>query len=518
VRAADVFVLMRRFMRFEADDEAALRRFAVDVAEHIPAMAVLLHDRALEHAAASATVVPPEVREGMRRLGAASITRLLNGPWDESYLAHLAGAAQTMAQSEAPQCISVGTMLLGASELMRLARRLYPGDAGDRVCSAVGKISAIELGVILEIYHEEMVGKIQRLERIEKLHLEQRLAISEARYEEIVEKGEALVVTFDAAGRIGLFNSRCEILTGLGRDQVGGLRWLDLFVPEARRVEVGGMCAAVLAGQRVPPYEGPLLRGDAGRRVRWHLTTLPAAEGPVLCGIGVDVTDEHVLAARTLRAERLAAVGAMATGLAHEVRNPLNAAHLQLTLVNRRLSRAGGPDVEGALEAARLVGGEMRRLAVLVEEFLEFARPRPLRCARLDLRATAEAIVALLGPEATASGITLTLAPGPSVEAEFDDERMKQVLLNLVRNAFEASAVTVEIAVDQRAGDAVVSVVDDGVGLPANAAVFEPFFTTKAGGIGLGLAISHRIIGDHGGEITVNSRPGRTIFEVSLPR
>jgi signal transduction histidine kinase len=162
----------------------------------------------------------------------------------------------------------------------------------------------------------------------------------------------------------------------------------------------------------------------------------------------------------------------------------------------------------------------MTRLAALVQEFLQFARPQPLRLAAADLRLTAGDLVRLIQPEAAAAGVTLTVGDGDAVVAHFDEERMKQVLLNLVRNAIEAVSegghVMLRVSKDIEA--ARIEVEDDGPGLPSpDAPIFEPFFTTKSSGTGLGLAIVHRIVSDHGGKVSVASRPGRTVFSLSLP-
>jgi signal transduction histidine kinase len=229
---------------------------------------------------------------------------------------------------------------------------------------------------------------------------------------------------------------------------------------------------------------------------------------------------DQVQAARTRRAERLASLGTMAAGLAHEIRNPLNAAHLQLSVAQRRLTReAGAPDVAGALEAGALAAGEMQRLAGLVEDFLQFARPHPLALVRADLHGTAETIATLMAPDAAAAGVELTLAPGEAVFAQVDEEKLKQVLFNLVRNAIEATGRggRVDLHVAGNDGEALLRVEDDGPGVSADAPIFEPFFTTKAHGTGLGLPIAHRIVGDHGGRIDLDSRPGRTVFTVILP-
>ena len=219
-------------------------------------------------------------------------------------------------------------------------------------------------------------------------------------------------------------------------------------------------------------------------------------------------------------AERMAALGTMTAGLAHEIRNPLNAAHLQLSVVQRRLRQCPA-DAKGALEAVALADCEMQRLASLVDEFLDFSRPRPLRLHETDLRALTEEALGLTATHGAASGVALTLSPGAPVCVCVDPDAIKQVLLNLVRNAIEASGRggTVEVAVHAHRQRATIAVSDDGPGLPAaQARMFEPFFTTKPCGTGLGLSIVHRLVTDHEGEISARRHQGRTVFTVSLPR
>jgi signal transduction histidine kinase len=167
-----------------------------------------------------------------------------------------------------------------------------------------------------------------------------------------------------------------------------------------------------------------------------------------------------------------------------------------------------------------LAGAELRRLAALVQDFLQFARPQPLRLSFMNLRTTVQLTLDLLVPEAEPLGVDLTLNPGEAVWLEYDDEKIRQVLFNLVRNALEASERGGRVVLDLRPGErsAVLDVEDEGRGLATDQPIFEPFFTTKETGTGLGLAIVHRIIEDHGGSITVHSRPGCTVFSVSLPR
>jgi signal transduction histidine kinase len=184
------------------------------------------------------------------------------------------------------------------------------------------------------------------------------------------------------------------------------------------------------------------------------------------------------------------------------------------------LGRADGADIVGALSASELVASEMARLAGLVEEFLQFARPQPLRRVRTEVRALAAGVIELLSEEASEAGVELVLEPGLDLQAFFDPERLRQVLLNLVRNAMEAAGQGghVRLRVTDEGARVGLEVSDDGPGLSdPDAPIFEPFFTTKPDGTGLGLSIVHRIVTDHGGEVSVTSRPGATCFRVTLP-
>jgi PAS domain S-box-containing protein len=446
---------------------------------------------------------------------------LVRGPWDEAYYQRRSVIGRVHVRIDLPQKYMLAAMDQIRIALARIAAQSFRHQhvLRARVVAALHKILDLELAIMLETYREEYVVKVRELERTEKLKLEEQLAVSEARYDQIVEEAEALITTIDREGRVLLVNARCEEAIGVPRSRAVGSSWVELFVQQADRKHAQKRQAEALAGQPCPPFEGTVSRpgGDTARRIRWHFTTLPGAGGPLLCAIGFDVTEEHDLALRTRRAERLASLGTMAAGLAHEIRNPINAAHLQLNLARRRLTRAGGD--ASVIKAIELADSEMGRLAGLVEDFLQFARPQPLRLATGDLRATADATVALVAPEAEVMGVHVSVAAGSPVWGEFDDEKMKQVLLNLLRNAIEATPPGGAVAVRVEARDEVVGldVIDQGRGVPSGAPIFEPFFTTKEQGTGLGLAIVHRIVSDHGGAVEVASQDGGTTFSIWIP-
>ena len=332
----------------------------------------------------------------------------------------------------------------------------------------------------------------------------------------VIERSAALMTTIDAAGRVLLFNARCEQLCGIARDTAHGRPWLELFVKPEKRAAIAAELARAQSSRLEVAFTSALPQDDGSppRSIRWYLTELSSG---VLCATGIDVTGEEEAAARCRRNERMAALGTMTAGLAHELRNPLNAAHLQLDLARRHLMRSG--ECRGALDAVDVASAEVSRLTRLVNEFLAFARPAALQLVRGDLREVASSTARGLRAEAAARSVDLVVEVGPPVYAEFDDVRMSQALHNLLRNAVDATGeggrVRVALSVTDRL--ATILVEDSGPGLPADARVFEPFYTTKANGTGLGLAVAHQVACDHGGSIAVESGAGLTRFALSVP-
>jgi PAS domain S-box-containing protein len=514
---------LKRYVRFSSEDEAALRAFGPLAAPSFPAIADHFYARLREHENARRVFTGPEQVQRLKSTLQTWLATLLSGPWDDAYLERRSRIGRMHVRIGLPQRYMFAAMSLIRSELVTIAEQISFEDSGRAPpVMALHKIIDIELAIMLETYTETSLHTVQESERQRRADVEYRLELSEARYDEIVEKAEALITTSDREGRVLLFNATAARITGVSKRNAVGQQWLDLFVPDADRARVRLLFAEVMRGGSAT-YEGPAQTGapagSARRRVRWHFTTLPDGREPVLCAIGIDVSNEHELSVRTRRAERLAALGTMAAGLAHEIRNPLNAASLQLSVARRKLARSKSPEGDPVATAVEVAEGEMQRLANMVDDFLQFARPQPLRLSLVDLRNVASDLVDLTEPEAKSKGVSLDLKPGPAVLLELDVERMKQVVLNLMRNAVEAvgpgGAVSVEVGLQ---GDsAALTVRDSGPGFAAEAPIFEPFFTTKENGTGLGLAIAHRIVMDHGGTISAESRPGETAFRIALP-
>ena len=225
-----------------------------------------------------------------------------------------------------------------------------------------------------------------------------------------------------------------------------------------------------------------------------------------------------------LEAQHMAAVGTLTAGLSHEIRNPLNAAALQLAVLERRVRRFRSEEQEGALEPLSLVREEIRRLDHLLEDLLQYARPREFERKPVELGGLVERVAQLLASDADSRGVTLVRSVEPGVVARGDETRLREVILNLVLNALDVSERGTEVRVTARGlgpSEVEISVEDAGPGVPPDQRekIFQPFFTTKSHGTGLGLAIVHSIVTQHRGSMRLESSArGGAAFRVRLPR
>ncbi len=222
-----------------------------------------------------------------------------------------------------------------------------------------------------------------------------------------------------------------------------------------------------------------------------------------------------------MRAERMAAVGTLASSLAHEVRNPLNSIHLQLVLLTRRAANLELPARAELTELVETARREIARLDTLVEEFLSLSSLDRLQAEATPSGEIVREVFRLMAPAAQEKGLVAHLQIADDLPPlRLDREKIKQVLINLVRNAIEAmpggGTLTLSCRTDPN-GFVVMSVADTGHGIEPGLDVFDFFMTTKRGGTGLGLAISRRIVEAHGGSLNYASEIGvGTTFMVTF--
>jgi two-component system sensor histidine kinase PilS (NtrC family) len=333
----------------------------------------------------------------------------------------------------------------------------------------------------------------------------------------VVENIPSGIVTADIDGRISLINDvACGIL-GVSRDEVAGKPIESLFVEVDSSSRQGGL------GTSRPEIS---FRRTDGTEIYLGFSSSPLKDsGNAIIGrvvIFQDLTPIKRMEERVRIADRLAGVGELSAGLAHEIRNPL----ASIAGASQMLHEVGEmPSESHAL--LDIIERESTRLNGLITEFLDFAGPQSRDLQPVDLGLLSERIVdAVRAGEARESGVSVERRGGGALYVEGDFEQLSQVLWNLVRNAIQATSrggrVVVDLFPQVRHGErfAVLSVSDTGCGIEPGilGRIYNPFFTTKEGGTGLGLAISQRIVNAHRGFLEVRSMPGDgTVFSMFLP-
>jgi signal transduction histidine kinase len=216
-------------------------------------------------------------------------------------------------------------------------------------------------------------------------------------------------------------------------------------------------------------------------------------------------------------------VEAIAAGIAHEVRNPLNALRINLSILEQELSEIVPDPSSHVFEVIGKIANELRSLDGFVTEFLRYARPPRLKLEPVAVRALLQDLATFIDPECVRKGVSLSLAAeGGPENVVADGFQLKHAVLNLVLNALQATpsggSVAIETGGDAERLDIAVRDTGEGIAEEALGRVFDAFFTTREGGTGLGLPIARRIVEAHGGTLTIRSREGEgTVASLSLP-
>ena len=330
------------------------------------------------------------------------------------------------------------------------------------------------------------------------------------------------VIATDAQGRITTWNEAVAGLTGVVKGAAMGREPRELL-PEA--------LAAFFSGEGGGDGKGPRQDRDASLRLALahrrcellcHPLVITDSQQQYLGRVLLisDVTEIRSLEQRMRESERLAAIGRMAGGVAHEVRNPLSSIKGLALLLKNKFA-------EGSRErdTADLLIQETERMNRTITEMLSFTRPATLRLSPVDMAALLRRCLELVKAEAADGGVVADLAVPANLPAiQADADRLQQVLMNVLLNGLQAmdqgGRLTVTAAPADSGQSVEIRIADTGKGIPPEllSQVFFPYFTTRQGGSGIGLAISQKIVTDHQGTIEVESEPGQgTTVVIRLP-
>jgi PAS domain S-box-containing protein len=341
--------------------------------------------------------------------------------------------------------------------------------------------------------------------------------------EAVLETAGALVVVLDREGRILRFNRACEQATGYSSEEVTGKTvWSLLLAPE--EVEsVKAVFDRLVAGELRNEHEHDWVGKDGRRRrIAWANTVITDSSGHAdyVVAAGIDVTELKQVQEQLRRTERIAELGTLASGMAHEIGTPMN---VILGRAEYLMDRVNDESIKKSLKT---IIAQVERITRVMNQLLAFARRKPPERRPLHLKDVVEDGIELFRERLDRNHVTVELMVDdrcPSVMADAD--QMSQVFINLVANAIHAMPTggTLRIGLAQDQNSVTLTVADTGHGIPQEMLpkVFEPFFTTKefGKGTGLGLTVVKGIIDEHQGAITVESEEGKgTTFTVSLPK
>jgi two-component system NtrC family sensor kinase len=332
---------------------------------------------------------------------------------------------------------------------------------------------------------------------------------------------DAVLTVLQASGRVREANDAVRAVFGLDPHQVIGRTLLELVVAEDRPILEGALAKAY-AGVQTRVEVHVESAGGASRIVALAASRLPEADPPSALLVGRDMTHEREMRVRLMESDRLAAVGELVAGVAHEVNNPLSSisAFAQLLLRDGTLS----PTQRESIDVIR---AETMRASQVVKDLLAFARRSEPQRVPIDLNGVVARTLRMRQYQFAEASVRVEQVLAPELPSVLGDARqLQQVCLNLVTNAVQAMAghgggmlVVRTVATEQ---SVVLEIADTGPGISASARahIFEPFFTTKSEGegTGLGLSVSYGIVSAHGGTIEVAATgPDGTTFRVTLP-
>jgi PAS domain S-box-containing protein len=322
------------------------------------------------------------------------------------------------------------------------------------------------------------------------------------------------VMLFTSDFKAVLVSASAERFIGIPRGEMLGRQPAEIFSPDSRLGEV-----ILKAFANRTPINQREISGENGRHLEISLDFIE--EGDERIGALLNLRDAesvHRIEDEIELSRRLAAIGRLTSGVAHEVKNPINAIVVHLEVMRQKLNNVD-PATRRHID---VISSEIRRLDRVVQTLVDFTRPVELRLSEMDLRKLVDDVTALASPEAERHNVHIERTATEPLPVRIDADLVKQALLNIVINGVQAMSEGGSLGVEaRREGESAVVVVrDQGPGIPADIRdkIFNLYFTTKTGGSGIGLAMAYRVVQLHNGSLEFDSIVGQgTTFYLRFP-
>jgi PAS domain S-box-containing protein len=365
---------------------------------------------------------------------------------------------------------------------------------------------------------------IERLDRIDPgslqthfLHLAHERGLLETIFQSIQEG----IIVVDGEGRINYANRAAEQLMGFTLERVRG-RPILRYLSEIDWDRVLDLDA--VEWSKMLRYEIEV-RHPEQRFLSFYVVPLAAVNSSEKGAVVIlrDITRDRENNATIVESERMNAIRMLAAGVAHEIGNPLNALHIHLQLLERELQKNADGNRREALDLVAVAKNEVKRLDVIITQFLRAIRPSQPQLNPSAIDAILKETLTLLRQEVEDRRIHVEIdCPEPLPPLRIDKDQMKQAFFNVIKNALEAMSEGGKLTISLTLGDRFASIAfrDTGGGIAPEhfRQVFEPYYTTKPSGSGLGLMIVQRIVQEHGGKIDIQSAPkSGTTVTILLP-
>jgi PAS domain S-box-containing protein len=334
----------------------------------------------------------------------------------------------------------------------------------------------------------------------------------------VLENMADAVIAVNKDNKIAYLNKTASEIFGISNDLSVGQDYNNTFVEDQLLINYSKVLKHTLINKDITFTNNENSKRNLELSVSFVLDNNDSID--LTIAIIKDMTDKMNLQHQVERKEKLSAMGELAAGVAHEIRNPLNS----INIITQRIQKEFEPkeDFEDYNKLLSIVRSEVRRVNNIIKQFLEYASPPKLQIGNYSINDVLDESISIIESEAILKHININKDYKENLSIDIDKEKIKQVFINLLRNSIDAvdtyGYITCAVKLNNQGVE--ISINDNGTGIPDDlkSKIFNLYFTTKQSGTGLGLSIVHQIISEHNGLIEVDSMEGKgTTFRIVLP-